>query len=54
MSKQVVFILSDADHERAKKYTDDKHIGYEAGKAFEEWLKRREARTRRAEREKGA
>jgi hypothetical protein len=51
MPKQVTFILSDADHERAKKYVTDKHLGYEASKAFEEWLKRREARSRRAEKD---
>jgi len=49
MPKQVVFILRDVDHERAGKYVDDKHIGFMASVAFEEWLKRREARTRRQE-----
>jgi hypothetical protein len=44
--------MSDADHERARKFVDDKHLGYEASKAFEEWLKRREARAIRAEQDR--
>jgi hypothetical protein len=52
MEKRVVFTLSDEDQTRAKKYFSEKHFGYEAARAFEEMLKRREARTRRAERDR--
>jgi hypothetical protein len=53
MPKQVTFIIDDEKHARARVYVDDKHLGYEASKAFDEWLRRREARTRRAEKEGG-
>lgn len=53
MAKQVQFTLDDKDHERALVYCSDKHLSYQAALAFEEWLKRREARTRRAEKQRG-
>lgn len=52
MPKQVVFILQDDEHSRFLKYVDDKHVGYEAKKAYLEWLNRREARDRRRDRER--
>ena len=53
VGKQVTFILTDDEHKRAGVFVSDKHIGYEAYKAFMEWITRREARTRRAQRERG-
>jgi hypothetical protein len=53
MPKQVQFRISDEDHKRALLYTDDKHLSFKASEAFEEWLKRREARTRRAKKDRG-
>lgn len=53
MPKRVVF---DATDEQIKRYLDlgekEKEMGIAARKAFEEWLKRREARINRAERQK--
>lgn len=53
MPKRVVFDTTD---EQVKRFVDlgekEKEIGIMARKAFEEWLKRREARAIRAERQK--
>lgn len=53
MPKRVVF---DATDEQVKRFISlgerEKEIGIMARKAFEEWLKRREARSRRADEHK--
>jgi len=52
MPKRVQFDLSDNLYQRSKPYVDDKHLNYQISLAFDEWLKRREARSLRAEIEK--